>query len=59
MQYQQQADGFDIGEARRVLGEVFAPWVRDLGLSVETIECAPPPGAAADWLRSIKCGDRR
>jgi uncharacterized protein (TIGR00369 family) len=40
---------FDIGEARRVLAEVFAPWVRDLELSVSRIECAPPPGAAADW----------
>jgi len=40
---------FDIDEARRVLGDVFAPWVRDLGLTVERIECAPPSGAAADW----------
>ncbi len=46
---QPQATEFDIGEARRVLGDVFAPWVQDLGLSVGSIECAPPPGAAADW----------
>jgi uncharacterized protein (TIGR00369 family) len=46
---QPQAAEFDIGEARRVLGDVFAPWVQDLGLSVGSIECAPPPGAAADW----------
>ena len=40
---------FDIEEARRVLGDVFAPWVQDLGLSVGNIECDPPPGAGADW----------
>jgi uncharacterized protein (TIGR00369 family) len=40
---------FDIAEARRVLGDVFAPWVQDLGLSVSGIEFAPPAGAAADW----------
>jgi uncharacterized protein (TIGR00369 family) len=40
---------FDLDEARRVLVDVFAPWVQDLGLSVVGIETAPPPGAAADW----------
>ena len=45
----QQPAEFDIEEARRVLGDVFAPWVQDLGLSIGSIECAPPPGAAADW----------
>jgi uncharacterized protein (TIGR00369 family) len=49
MQYEPQAEDFDIEEARRVLGNVFAPWVQDLGLSVGNIECAPPPGASADW----------
>ncbi|TPQ33381.1 thioesterase [Bradyrhizobium guangdongense] len=39
---------FDIEEARRVLGDVFAPWVRDLGLSVESIDYTPPRDAA-DW----------
>lgn len=39
---------FDIEEARRVLGDVFAPWVRDLGLSVESIDYTPPP-EPADW----------
>jgi uncharacterized protein (TIGR00369 family) len=43
------AEMFDIEEARRVLGDVFAPWVQDLGLSIERIECDPPPGNAADW----------
>jgi uncharacterized protein (TIGR00369 family) len=49
MSSQQQAAEFDIGEARRVLGDVFAPWVQDLGLSVGSIECVAPPGAAAEW----------
>jgi uncharacterized protein (TIGR00369 family) len=45
----EQTAEFDIEEARRVLGDVFAPWVRDLGLSVSGIEYTPPPDAAADW----------
>ena len=49
MQHGQQAGDFGIEQARRVLGDVFAPWVQDLGLSVKRIECAAPPGAAADW----------
>ena len=49
MQSQPQAAEFDIEEARRVLGDVIAPWVQDLGLSIGNIECAPPPGAAPDW----------
>ncbi|MFZ0813539.1 PaaI family thioesterase [Bradyrhizobium sp.] len=40
---------FDIEEARRVLREVFAPWVQDLNLSIVDIESDPPPNAAADW----------
>ena len=40
---------FDIDEARRVLADVFAPWVRDLGLSVDAIADRPPPDAAPDW----------
>src|SRR6266576_7221108 len=49
MQDRQQGEEFDIEEARRVLGDVFAPWVRDLGLSIGSIDYAPPPGAATDW----------
>ena len=49
MQHEQRAAEFDIAEARRVLGEVFAPWVQDLGLSISGIESAPPPGSTADW----------
>ena len=49
MQRQQPAGKGDIDEARRVLGDVFPPWVRDLNLSIETIECVAPAGAAPDW----------
>src|ERR1700694_1937759 len=49
MQQETQAAEFDIEEARRVLRDVFAPWVQDLGLSIERIEYAAPQGAAADW----------
>jgi uncharacterized protein (TIGR00369 family) len=49
MQDHRNAGDFDIDEARRILGEVFAPWVQDLGLSVESIELAPPPDSPADW----------
>ena len=40
---------FDIDEARRTLGEVFAPWVKDLNLTVESVEYEPPQAAGPDW----------
>ncbi len=47
---QQSGDTFEgIGEARRVLGDVFADWVKDLNLSIEGIDYDPPENAAADW----------
>ena len=50
---QQQDQPFGIAEARRVLGDVFAPWVRDLDLSVEGFDFEPPAKIAAkeaaDW----------
>ena len=46
---EQQAAEFDPAEAKRVLGEVFAPWVQDLGLSIETLHTSPPPDAGPDW----------
>jgi uncharacterized protein (TIGR00369 family) len=49
MQNEAKSEAFDIEEARRVLGDVFAPWVQDLGLSIDSVQCAPPPGAGADW----------
>ncbi|MFO1109921.1 MAG: PaaI family thioesterase [Bradyrhizobium sp.] len=45
---QQQGAGFGIDEARRILGEVFAPWVMDLNLSLEQFDLEPP-SKAADW----------
>jgi uncharacterized protein (TIGR00369 family) len=49
MQSGQDAAEFDLDEAKRVLLDVFAPWVQDLGLSVESIEIVAPPGASAGW----------
>jgi uncharacterized protein (TIGR00369 family) len=49
MQDQQKTAEFDIDEAKRVLGDVFAPWVQDLGLSISALELSPPAGAAPDW----------
>jgi uncharacterized protein (TIGR00369 family) len=48
MQQKEQGE-FDIEEARRVLGDVFAPWVQDLNLSVERVDHEPPSTADADW----------
>ena len=47
MQQQPQAAEFGIADAKRVLGEVFAPWVMDLNLSIEGFDCNPP--GDADW----------
>ena len=47
MQQQQPDTEFGIADARRVLGEVFAPWVQDLNLSVEGFDFTP--GGSADW----------
>jgi uncharacterized protein (TIGR00369 family) len=51
MQHEPQAEEqpFDIEEARRVLAEVFAPWVADLSLSIDSLDHAPPANATADW----------
>ena len=46
---QQQAGEFGIEDAKLMLGDVFAPWVQDLNLSVERFDFAPPPDGAADW----------
>ena len=47
---QQPGDSFGgIDEARRVLGEVFADWVKDLNLSIERIDHDPPADGAPDW----------
>jgi uncharacterized protein (TIGR00369 family) len=49
MQHESKVEEFDIEEARRILGDVFAPWVQELGLSIERIECTRPAGATPDW----------
>jgi uncharacterized protein (TIGR00369 family) len=49
MQQEPQIKPFGIEEARRVLGDVFAPWVQDLNLSIERLDHDPPPGSAAEW----------
>jgi uncharacterized protein (TIGR00369 family) len=48
-QDQQRPEEFDIEQARRVLGEVFAPWVQDLNLVIESVDHEPPPEAGAGW----------
>src|SRR5512137_1773355 len=48
MAQQPPATEFGIAEARRVLGEVFAPWVMDLNLAIEQFDVAAPADAA-DW----------
>jgi uncharacterized protein (TIGR00369 family) len=40
---------FGLQAAGRLMTEVFAPWVQDLALLVESVESARPTGAAADW----------
>jgi uncharacterized protein (TIGR00369 family) len=49
MQDEPKTEGFDIEEARRVLVDVFAPWVQELGLSIEEVDYVPPARPAADW----------
>lgn len=44
----QSEDGFGLADASRILGEVFAPWVQDLDLSVERIEHRAPADTP-DW----------
>lgn len=36
---------FTIDDARRILDDVFAPWIKDLALTVESIDTAPRPAA--------------
>ena len=40
---------FGLQAAGRLLSDVMAPWVQDLGLLVEAVEAGRPPGAQADW----------
>ncbi len=40
---------FGVETAGRLMTEVMASWVQDLGLLVESVEPGRPPGAPADW----------
>jgi uncharacterized protein (TIGR00369 family) len=40
---------FGLQAAGRVMTDVIAPWVQDLGLLVEAVEAGRPPGAPSDW----------
>ena len=48
---------FDVGAAQKLLAEVFAPWVRDLQLSIEAIHPPGTEGGAGAILR-MKFSDR-
>lgn len=40
---------FGLDAASWIMTDIVAAWVQDLGLLVERVEAAPPPGAGADW----------
>jgi acyl-coenzyme A thioesterase PaaI-like protein len=40
---------FGLQAAGRLMTKVFAPWVQDLAMLVESVEAARPPGAMPDW----------
>ena len=40
---------FGLQAAGRLLTKIFAPWVQDLALLVESVEPVRPPGAPQDW----------
>jgi len=40
---------FGIQAAGRLMTEIFAPWVQELGLLVERVETGRPAGASDDW----------
>jgi acyl-coenzyme A thioesterase PaaI-like protein len=40
---------FGLDAASRIMSEVVAPWVQDLGLLLEGVDAARPRGAPADW----------
>jgi uncharacterized protein (TIGR00369 family) len=40
---------FGLEAAGRIMTEVVASWVQDLGLLVESVEAGRPPGAPSDW----------
>jgi len=40
---------FGLQAAGRLMTKIFAPWIQDLALLVESVEPVRPPGAASDW----------
>src|ERR1700761_2012013 len=40
---------FGLQAAGRLMTKIFAPWVQDLALLVESVEAVRPPGAMPDW----------
>jgi uncharacterized protein (TIGR00369 family) len=40
---------FGLQAAGRLMSKIFAPWVQDLALLVESVEAVRPPGALPDW----------
>jgi uncharacterized protein (TIGR00369 family) len=40
---------FGLQAASRLINKIFAPWVQDLALLVESVEAMRPPGALPDW----------
>jgi len=40
---------FGLQAAGRLMTKIFAPWVQDLALLVESVEPVRPPGAPPDW----------
>jgi uncharacterized protein (TIGR00369 family) len=40
---------FGLDAASRIMSEVVAPWVQDLGLLLEGVDAVRPRGAPADW----------
>jgi uncharacterized protein (TIGR00369 family) len=40
---------FNLQAAARLMTQIFAPWVQDLALLLESVEAMRPPGAAPDW----------
>jgi hypothetical protein len=41
--------GFGLQAAGRLMTKIFAPWIQDLALLVESVEPIRPSGAMPDW----------
>jgi hypothetical protein len=52
-QLQTARPAFGLLAAGRLMTEVFAPWVQDLALLVESVEATRPAGAQPDWRLPI------